>query len=76
MHKVTIFTSPTCMYCKAAKKYMEEKGVSYEEKDISKDMEARDELIAKGYRGVPIIRIDGEDMVGFDKESLDQIFNA
>ena len=76
MDKVTIFTSPTCMYCKAAKKYMDEKGISYEERDITKDSSARDDLISKGYRGVPIIRVGEEDIVGFDQEKLDQLLNA
>ncbi len=76
MDKVTIFTSPTCMYCKAAKKYMDEKGISYEERDITKDSAARDDLISKGYRGVPIIRVGEEDIVGFDQEKLDQLLNA
>lgn len=76
MDKVTIFTSPTCMYCKAAKKYMDEKGISYEERDITKDPAARDDLISKGYRGVPIIRVGEEDIVGFDQEKLDQLLNA
>lgn len=71
MAEVTIFTSPTCGYCKAAKEYMTEKQIAFKERDITKDPEARKDLMDKGYRGVPIIRVDGEDIIGFDRAKLD-----
>ncbi len=73
MAQVTIFTSPTCTYCKAAKKYMTDKGIAFEERDITKDPDARKELLSKGYTGVPIIRVDGEDIVGFDQQKLNDL---
>lgn len=73
MAKVTIFTSPSCTHCKAAKAYMTEKGVEFEERDVTKDVEARKELISKGYRGVPIIRVDDQDVVGFDQAKLNSL---
>ena len=73
MEKVIIFTSPTCTHCKAAKAFMQDKGIEFEEKDVSKDMEARQELISKGYRGVPIIRVGEEDVVGFDQARLNSL---
>lgn len=72
MAQVTIFTSPTCTYCKAAKKYMTEKDIPFEEIDITEDKEARKDLLSKGYTGVPIIRVDGEDIVGFDQQKLNE----
>ena len=44
---VTVYSSDTCIYCHEAKKYLDSLGVSYTEKNISKDMEARKELMAK-----------------------------
>ena len=56
-----------------AKKYLDDKGVSYQERNVSSDPNARKELVAKGYRGVPVIIVDGEEMVGFNKEKLEKL---
>ena len=47
MAKVTIYTTPTCVYCKMAKKYFQEHGVEYQEKDVAMDLKAREEMIEK-----------------------------
>lgn len=71
--KITIFTSDTCGYCHQAKDYLNSKGMTFEEKNISKDMNARKELMAQGFMGVPIINVDGEVIQGFDKSRLDEL---
>ncbi|EOD00279.1 glutaredoxin family protein [Caldisalinibacter kiritimatiensis] len=73
MKEVIVYTSSTCPHCVSAKQYLEQKGVSYTEKNVSTDAQARKELIQKGYMGVPVIVVDGEDIVGFDKARLDQL---
>lgn len=73
MANVTIYTSSTCGYCTAAKQYLSEKGVSYTEKNISTDTSARKELMQKGHMGVPVIIVDGEEIVGFDRGRLEQL---
>lgn len=76
MKKVTIYTTPTCVYCKMAKAFFKENGVNYGEKDVSVDATARDEMIEKSHQlGVPVIDIDGEFTVGFDKERISQLLN-
>lgn len=53
------------------KSFFKEHNVNYEEKDVSTDAVARDEMIAKSNQmGVPVIDIDGELVVGFDKERI------
>lgn len=73
MKNVKIYTSTTCAYCHAAKEYLEEKGVSYEEKNISTDSDAKKELISMGYMGVPIIMVDDDVVEGFNKNKLDEL---
>lgn len=73
MKKVIVYTSTTCAYCHAAKEYLDEKGVSYEEKNISTDSDAKKELISMGYMGVPIIMVDGDVVEGFNKNKLDEL---
>lgn len=66
MSKVTVYTSNTCPYCTMAKDYLKEREVDFEEKNVQTDKEARSELMAMGYTGVPVICIDDEQIVGFD----------
>lgn len=70
MAKVTIYTSPTCIHCKTAKAFMEENNIPYEEKDVMTDMDARNWMMERGYRGVPVITVDDEEIVGFDQAKL------
>lgn len=73
MRNIKIYSSSTCTNCVAAKEYLKEKGYEYDERNISTDSEAKKELISMGYMGVPIIMIDDEVIVGFDKSKLDQV---
>jgi glutaredoxin-like YruB-family protein len=68
MATVTIYTSPTCSACNAAKQFLKSKNVAFTECDITKD-EAKAQEIAKkaGQSVVPIIDIDGTLIVGFDQ---------
>ena len=73
-NKVVIYTTPECVYCKMTKEFFKENNVVYEEKDVSVDDKARNEMVDKsGQLGVPVIDIDGKIIVGFDKEKLSEI---
>lgn len=73
MEKVDIFTSSTCQYCKMAKEFFKENNVDFVEHNITTNPEAKKELIQKGYRGVPVIVINGEYIVGFDKGKVSNL---
>ncbi len=69
--KVKIYSTPTCPYCKAAKEFFKENNIEYEDIDVSKDQSKAQEMIEKsGQMGVPVIDIDGQIIVGFDREAL------
>lgn len=71
---ITIYTTPTCVYCQMAKKFFGENNISYSEKNVAMDSEAREEMIKKsGQMGVPVIDIDGEIIIGFDKSRLEKL---
>lgn len=71
MKQATIYTTPTCVYCKMAKAFFNEKGVQYTEKDVVTDMQARKEMVEKsGQLGVPVIDVQGTIIVGFDRDAL------
>ncbi len=72
--KIIIYTTPSCVYCKMTKAFFKENNIVYEEKDVSTDEQARNEMVAKSDQmGVPVIDIDGEFLVGFDKPRLSQL---
>lgn len=73
MKNVVVYTSNTCPYCTLAKNYLEEKGVSFTEKNVQTDKDARQELMNMGHMGVPVVVIDGEEIVGFDKERIEDV---
>jgi glutaredoxin-like YruB-family protein len=58
------------------KEYLKQKGILFEEVDVSKDERAAQEMIEKsGQMGVPVIDIDGKIVIGFDKERIDELLN-
>jgi glutaredoxin 3 len=70
--EVKVYSTPTCPYCTMAKKYLDSKNVKYEEYDVSQDRNAATQMIEKsGQRGVPVLEIDGNIVIGFDKERID-----
>ena len=74
---VTIYTTPTCAYCKMAKEFFKKNEVKYEEKDVAIDEAARDEMIKKsGQLGVPVIDIEGNIVVGFDQAELSRLLHV
>lgn len=72
--KVTIYSTPWCVYCKMTKKFFADNKISFEEYDVASDAQKRDEMIQKtGQMGVPAIDIDGELTIGFDQPRLKQL---
>lgn len=68
MKNVKIYTTSTCYWCQAAKEFFKEYGVKYKEINVPARPIAQFEMIKKSKQmGVPVIDIDGEIIVGFDK---------
>lgn len=70
-HKVTIYSTPTCPYCKQAKDFFKQNNIKYTDVDVAADEKKAQEMIEKsGQMGVPVIDIDGQIIVGFDKAAM------
>lgn len=55
-----------------AKQYLDQRGIAYTDKDVEHDLHAATEAVAKsGQRGIPVLDIDGQIIVGFDKPKID-----
>lgn len=76
MKNVTIYTTPTCVYCKMTKEFFVNNSIKYTEHNVAGDAEKRDEMIKKSDQmGVPVIDIDGEITVGFDQKRLSSLLD-
>jgi len=58
------------------KEFLHQKGIAYTDRDISKDEEAFNELVDKGFSATPVTMIDGEAVVGFNRMKLEQLLSS
>jgi glutaredoxin 3 len=71
---IKLYSSPTCGYCHQAKRYLAERGVKFTEYDISVDRAAAEEMVRlTGQMGVPVIVVNGDMVIGFDRDRLEQL---
>lgn len=73
---VIVYTTPTCPWCIRVKDYLNWKEVRFKEIDVSSDSESAREMIRKsGQRGVPVVEINGNIIVGFDQAEIDRLLD-
>jgi glutaredoxin-like YruB-family protein len=73
-HKVKVYSTSTCPYCIRVKSYLDSQSISYENIDVSTDKDGLEEMVRiSGQMGVPLIVVDGQMIVGFDKERLQEL---
>lgn len=76
MSQVTIYTTPSCVFCRMAKAFFQANQVNYTEKDVATDLPARQAMIEKsGQMGVPVIEVDNNIVIGFNKEKLTELLH-
>ncbi|MEK7579618.1 MAG: Uxx-star family glutaredoxin-like (seleno)protein [Patescibacteria group bacterium] len=73
MGQVKIYTTTTCVYCRAAKEHFKQKGIQYEEVNLSEHPDRIQEMVQMtGQMGVPVILIGGKVIIGFDRGAIDE----
>ncbi len=76
MPRVKVYSTQMCPYCSTLKQFLKEHNIEFEDIDPSQDKKALDEMVQKsGQMGVPVVDIDGEIVVGFDKEKICELLN-
>ena len=71
MKNVIIYSTPSCHFCHMAKDFFKANNVAYTEYDVASNFEKRKEMVEKsGQMGVPVITIDDQLIVGFDKPQI------
>jgi glutaredoxin 3 len=69
---ITVYSTPTCPWCHKVKDYLKANKIEFNDVDVSKEREKAMEMVDKsGQMGVPVLDIDGEIIVGFDKQRID-----
>ena len=72
--QVTVYTTPTCTWCNTLKTYLNEHKISYREVNVASDQSAAESMVRKsGQQGVPQTEINGQMIVGFDKNRINQL---
>jgi len=72
--RVIVFSTPSCPYCRKAKKYLRSRGVPFRDVDVSRDRAAaRDMVRRSGQQGVPVVDIGGKIVVGFNRPKIDKL---
>lgn len=70
-HSVTIYSTPSCPYCKIAKQYLKENNIAFQDIDVQADPAQAQVMIDKsGQMGVPVVEIDGKIIIGFNKPEI------
>ncbi|MDD5128816.1 MAG: glutaredoxin domain-containing protein [Candidatus Omnitrophica bacterium] len=68
---VKVYSTPSCPWCIRLKQFLKENNVEFQNIDVSSDQAAVDEMVQKsGQMGVPVLDIEGQIIVGFDKEKI------
>lgn len=71
---IVVYTTPTCGFCQQVKAYLHQRGVPFTEHDVSRDPQAAAEMVRlSGQQGVPVVLIDGQVIVGFNRPLIDQL---
>ena len=74
MAKVIIYTTPTCGFCQRAKQFFNEKNIKYTEYNVAEDQTKAEEMVKmSGQMGVPVIEIDDDIVIGFNKAQIAQL---
>ncbi len=74
MKKVKVYSTPACPYCSTLKQYLRDNNIDFESIDVSLDEKLAEEMIEKsGQMGVPVADIDGNIVVGFDREKIKEL---
>ena len=71
MSNIKLYSSPVCPYCVALESFLRGRGIVFEKIDVSQDERAAQEVVEKtGQTGIPVIDINGQFVVGFDRAKI------
>ena len=73
---INIYSTPSCPYCHMVKDYLKSKNIEFNDYNVAEDQAKAQEMVQKsGQMGVPVIEIENNILVGFDKPEIDRLLN-
>lgn len=76
MTNIKVFTTKFCPYCISLKEFLKEHNIEFQEVNVENDEQGLKEMVEKsGQMGVPVTVIDGNVVVGFDRERIKKLLN-
>jgi glutaredoxin-like YruB-family protein len=76
-HEVVVYTTSWCGWCRKTVKYLTQRGVAFENRDIEAERTWRRELKQKtGSTSVPVVEIDGQIIRGYDPERMAELLRS
>ena len=70
---VTLYSTPSCAYCRMAKDYFRQNGIAFSEYNVASDQRKAEEMVRKsGQMGVPVIEVNGSIIIGFNKPEIER----
>lgn len=70
---VTLYSTPSCSYCRIAKDYLKKQGISFTEYNVATDPRKAEEMVRKsGQMGVPVLDVNGKIIIGFNQAEIDR----
>lgn len=71
---VKVYSTPTCPWCTKVKDYLNNKEVKFEDLNVAENREAATQMVERtGQRGVPVVEIDGNMVIGFNQPEIDRL---
>lgn len=71
---ITVYSTPTCPYCKLVKEFLKEKNLDFLDIDVAANTSAAQDMVKKsGQMGVPVVDVDGQIIVGWNKAALEEV---
>jgi len=71
--RIVLYAADWCGACRKAKRYLDQRGVKYEVRDIDEPRFAQELVQKTGQRGIPVIEVDGRVVTGFSAARYDEL---
>ncbi len=72
--QITVYSTPACPYCIMVKQFLKDNNINFQDYNVGSDREKAQEMVQKsGQMGVPVLDIEGEIIVGFDRDRIKQV---
>jgi len=69
----TVYSKPDCVQCKMSKRYLDQRGIEYQEVDVTESDEALIHIKELGYLAVPVVEVGEDHWSGFRPDRLSQL---